>query len=36
MKKNEKSKLALRIACVALAALMVFGMAYTAIYYLLV
>ena len=33
MKKAEKSKLALRIACIILAALMVFGVAYSGIYY---
>ena len=31
--KKEKSKLALRIACLALAALMVFGVLYTTFYY---
>lgn len=33
MKKAEKSKLALRIMCLVLAALMVFGVAYSGIYY---
>lgn len=35
MKKAEKNKLALRIACLVLAGLMVFGMAYTAILFLI-
>lgn len=34
MKKSEKSKLAIRILCLALAALMVLGMAYTGLYYI--
>ena len=34
MKKTEKSKLAVRVACIVLAALMVFGMAYTGFYFL--
>ncbi len=34
MKKTEKSKLALRITCIILAALMVFGVAYSGIYFL--
>ena len=34
MKKIEKSKLALRIFCLFLAAIMVFGIAYTGIYFL--
>ena len=33
MKKTENSKLALRIVCIALAALMVLGVAYTGIYF---
>ena len=35
MKKTDKSKLALRIVCLVLAALMVFGVAYTGIYHLI-
>lgn len=35
MKNSEKSKLFIRIFCLVLAGLMVFGMAYTGIYYLL-
>ena len=35
MKKAEKNKLALRIACLVLAGLMVFGAAYTAILWLI-
>ncbi len=34
MKKQEKRKLAVRIVCLALAALMVFGVAYTGVYYI--
>lgn len=34
MKKTEKRKLALRIMCIALAALMVLGVAYSGIYFL--
>lgn len=34
MKKTEKSKLAVRIMCIALAALMVLGVAYSGIYFL--
>ena len=34
MKKTERNKLILRIACLALAALMVFGAAYSAFYFL--
>ena len=34
MKKQEKTKLAVRITCLVLAALMVFGVAYTGFYYL--
>ena len=35
MKKTEKSKMALRIVCLVLAALMVFGAASSGIYYLI-
>ena len=34
MKKAEKSKLFIRVACIVLAALMVFGVAYSGIYFL--
>ena len=34
MRKTEKSKLALRIVCLVLAALMVLGVAYSGIYYI--
>ncbi len=34
MKKKEKSKLALRVICIVLAALMVFGVAYSGVYFL--
>ena len=34
MKKSEKNKLTIRVICLVLSALMVFGMAYTGIYYL--
>lgn len=35
MKKTEKSKIALRVLCIVLAALMVFGVAYSGVYYLI-
>ena len=35
MKKTEKSKLALRVMCIVLAALMVFGVAYSGVYYMI-
>ncbi len=35
MKKKEKSKIVLRIVCAALAALMIFSVVYTGIYYLI-
>ena len=34
MKKAEKSKIVLRAICIVLAALMVFGVAYSGIYFL--
>jgi len=34
MKKKDKSKLVLRVMCIVLAALMVFGVAYSGIYFL--
>lgn len=34
MKKAEKSKIAIRVMCIVLAALMVFGVAYSGIYFL--
>ena len=34
MKKKEKSKLFVRIACLVLAGVMVIGMAYTIIYFI--
>ena len=34
MKKAEKSKIVLRVMCIVLAALMVFGVAYSGIYFL--